>query len=292
MRLMGWVWTIIGSIIGIMHIVGLIKAGFNVDVYEPFRLVLEDYNRFVAALFSNFEPPLRDLVKHLGAYFNWNLALFPHWRHILVLMFLIIGASVGVAWRAGARQSAISYALSGFVLACVAALGSGTVPLAAGAGNLKSTLLIATIPVASMFVYGLLESAWAATVFPRTREGEFGWRLCPAELRKKPWPVRFLFHFRYDLYRIGFVLLTGALAFSLPPFRRLPNAGLAFLGFLTLSLAMYYVLHGAGKSFANERAVGLTRWQIFLAHENTRVGLAMLFTLISAISVIAWNRGV
>src|SRR5262245_15945451 len=106
-------------ILGMLSIVTLIRHGFNYGFGPALHLVLEYYEKIMGVLFGWAEPYITARLAALRDLMGWELVLYPHWKHIFLLMMIYFSARLRSAWSVGERLIAPFMWAFGFVLASV-----------------------------------------------------------------------------------------------------------------------------------------------------------------------------
>jgi hypothetical protein len=139
-KVFGW----LGILASVLSFVLLVKHGFDLGSFAgPLQLILDYHEAWMRFALGWAAPYLRSVLTVLGAWTGWTLDLQPHWRHVLTLSWLYIGATSvsGFYYRndgADDRQviSILSLVL-GLIATTATAVAAGTVALDGSAAILR-----------------------------------------------------------------------------------------------------------------------------------------------------------
>lgn len=257
---------------GSFSIVLLIKQGFDIGFVVPLEMMLDYYHRMVGFLLGWAEPYLGAALAKVGSWFDFNLHLDPHWRHVFVLMWLYFGANARTHWSMGIKGSGVFRAIWGGIIALVASVGSGAV----SASDATSSMLAAAIPILGIVLFELSNSIWTAT-FHRKASTTW-WQSLRAMAR-------------YDLsyLAIGLVGLTlGTQADKIPYLQQVPNPGLMFLGIFVIAFALFWIWLGTQSDSPSSFSHEGKRWR---ETGEARLGFAILTVILGATLFVALNAG-
>lgn len=263
----------LGLIFGTLSVVTLIKHGFDYGFVVPLEIVLDFYEQAMQALFGWAEPWIKEQLAALEAWFGWNPDLYPHWKHVLVLMGIY--TSRMAAMFSGSTPTWLFRLLWGLVISTVAGVLTGTIALSQG--SMWANFNIAAIPILAGLLYDLGGEAWWATFFRERSDtwwGYFGWFL--------------FFYLRRTALGLGLVMV----ALQVPAIAELRSPGIFVFGVLMAIYAAYGVLWLGPRSVANiQSAVGGTWLQAFRRSRDAAHGLAVLATIFGAVAFLAINAG-
>jgi hypothetical protein len=140
-----WSFSLLSFIFGTLAIVALARRGITTgSLVAPLQVIVDTYAATTQLLFGWAEPYIQSLLTWLGSAFNWHLILYPHWKDVFVLSFVLIGGLARTHWRLGARLDGLVYAGLGVPGGLAAAVVTGALPV--NSNNLVTQILIATLP--------------------------------------------------------------------------------------------------------------------------------------------------
>jgi hypothetical protein len=84
----------------------LVRHGFNYGFSPTLQLMLDAYENTTRFFLGWTEPYIRGLITGLRNFVGWDLTLYPHWKHIFLLMMLYFGARLKAAWVVGEYAAA------------------------------------------------------------------------------------------------------------------------------------------------------------------------------------------
>jgi hypothetical protein len=263
----------LGIVAGAISLSILAWKGFHFG-FGPFLLaVLEQIEADYEFFFSFIEPYVQMAVAELRAVLGWNLQLFPHWKHVFVLMWLYFGTNARQVLSSGGWGGAAFRFLWGGAIAISAGVLAGVVAL----NDASSNMAMAFWPMMGIVVFDFGRDAWSA-VYVRNEQYTWAqdfWRRAQFTITRRALP--------------GAILLTiGTQSDSIPILQNIPNRGLALLFAVILALALYYLYRGATAPSKQ----GVTPWQRFLNTGRTRIALDMLSVIgLAALVVIIGATG-
>lgn len=253
---------------GALSLVMLAKQGLELGFVAPLERIVAYYGDLIDFMLSWADDPLGRFVERLASSFP-DIHLRSHWKHILVPMLLYVGADCRVMWQIGRRRAAAFFLLSGWLLALIASIGAGAVPVD---DTYMRTILF---PVVALFLFNFLQAIWDA-LFKRV----------PGRTR---WQV---FRHYAALFAVGNAAL-GAIVLLV--WQLLSGLGLSGLSLLLLLLLVALLalrdITVAAFSVQSRRKPDQTWRQCFLAMANVRLGFAVLTTLGAALVFLGLNAG-
>lgn len=254
--------------------VALLQHGFRFSFSSVFNIIIDYYEELTHVLFGWAEPYLRSTLSYLGSLTGLHLHLYPHWKHVFILLELYFGSHVRSVRAERGIYATLFNLVLGLSLALVAGIGSGTV----ASEDTTSSMLIAAFPVAAVVLYSFGTSARAAIYF--RKPGESWWHA-----------FRIFGRHTIRIGAVGTAAVVGGMVLGKLPFvHLLQGSGLVLLFLLILALAFYRISVGAW--YANhDRAEGQGWWERFHVTGYGTVGILMLFTLLGAILFILANAG-
>lgn len=145
---------------------------FEEGISGPLKLILAYYSSLMDGVFEPIRPIAERYLKIINALIDMRLTLQDHWKHILVLMALYLGAqSRRTGWARGWRL----YTLLKWITSVII---GGLVALLAGSANSESAstniALLVVIPIAGLLMYEALSCAYIVFL-PHRDELHFGY---------------------------------------------------------------------------------------------------------------------
>lgn len=159
----GWLSSLFGLIISTFSIATLVHYGVATgDLSRPIEALISAYHDAVSIIFAPVEQLLAPTLRWLGHALGWDIHLYPHWRHILLLS-LVFWLSWGRAyWNVSPRKVA-AVVLVGIVFSLLGTLGAGALPL----GGVNDVLIFALPAAASFLAFELMVNI--TRVVPKVR---------------------------------------------------------------------------------------------------------------------------
>lgn len=263
----------LGLIFGTLSVVMLIKHGFNYGFVAPLQMVIEFYQQATQVLFGWAEPWIRLQLAAWRDWIGFDLQLHPHWRDVFVLLFIYFGADARTSYAFGNKGSMWFRIILGFVVAAIAAILSGAIPVEPQ--NPSHGFAIAAVAIVGMGIFDIFECAWQARWF--REEVESWW----AAFNKRAVEL---------VARLTLGLALGFVGLQVPIIQGLANPGLALLGLFVITTALWWIVWGA-RHANKSRAAGEGWVSGFLRRGGTRVGIAMLGSFIGAALFLLINAG-
>jgi hypothetical protein len=174
----------VGLIFSTLSIVMLIKQGFDVGFGSALQVILSFYDEAVHKVLGWAEPGIRAWFKTFG----WDLHLYPHWKHVVVLYWLYFGAEArtrfeGIKNAESDKRNVYRIVTSlttaaGAVVAVVFGILCGTLSL----DDPRTNLPLLLIAVCGIILYRLANAVARAAgyhlgfgwVWPPIIDGEIG----------------------------------------------------------------------------------------------------------------------
>jgi hypothetical protein len=282
---MGSVLWWIGVIVGALALAALIVHGFGVTVGPPFGGVLDTYEIASQAVFGKFEPAIERWLAIAQTKVGRQLYLYPHWKHVFLLLWLYFLADLRSAFAQRRFLIALALFVWGTFIAVVASIGAGTVPLDGDAPMSAHTVLVA-FPVAAVTLH---QMAWCLLEAGATR--------LPGESNA----ARFgMYLRRVGMYVVDEVLpiaLGSAIAIALcfyapniPLLALSSDPGVALLIASLVALAVFHLWRG-GVYAAIDRFAEESWWSAVARTNSARLAAFMLTTLAGTAVIFAADAG-
>ena len=264
----------LGTILSALSIIVLIDHAFKFGIISTLHVIVDFYEALTKVLFGWSEPYIRSALATLGSIIHVHVKLYPHWKHVFVLLELYFGSHVrSVRAERGLRATAFNV-MFGLSLALCAGVMSGTIDYTDAA----SSMFIAVYPVAAVSLYGLATSLRAAIYFHKKNE---------------TW-LHALGVFGRHAIRIflggSIIVLVGFVVARLNPNALPKQSGLVVLLMLIILLAIYRISVGAWYA-NNDRAPNQGWWERFHHTGYGTVGIFMLLSMSVAIGFVLCNAG-
>ncbi len=275
-------------ILGVFSFVRLAQDGFKIEFGPFYLLVLQWYETNIAeaaAQLAFLEPWLNRFIDLLRPYFQMELELHQHWKHIFVLMMVYVGGRVKSGFDVGNYGAALLLASAGLLFAPVASALAGIAPLHPGSdGAVWNIVILVGPPALGLLLIDVSEIIWSSTV----RRKIVATRLGDQNLTS--WSI-FLRFLRACIARFAIsallVLVGVAIVVFAPSAADARAPGLTVLLLATFSLGAYWLYQGV-KSVAGRRAdfPGKTWFEVYLTIGSTRVGWSIVRYVLAGVSVL------
>lgn len=246
-----------------LSVLALYNLAVNAGPGPVFQTLLRYYENLVHALIGWSQPWIETGLHYLG----WTLQLHLHWKHIVVVLGIYFWRNALVSYAAGDRAIGIFELVWGLGVALTAGVLGGAVPLESG--NFLDNVLIAAIPVVSVFLYEAGDVARRSTLAYRQRA---------ARIYMRPVPTWWQFvsgGLRGSLRRtsVGILLLLAGCAFLQSMQVHAP--GLAMLAILAIIQTMTFLAMGV-RDVRSIRKAGEAWSSAYRRSGVAKVGAAML----------------
>ena len=265
-------WT--GVVVGALALSALIAHGFAIAVGAPFGGVLDTYEIVSQAVFGKFEPAIERWLAIAQHRTGRELHLYPHWKHIFLLLWLYVLADLRSAIEQSKYLVALLLFMAGTLIALVAGVGAGTVTLDGEAPASSHTVLLA-FPVLAVTLH---QVAWCLleSIASRTAgESALG---------------RFIMFVREEVLPIALGgLIAVALCFyapSIPLLAQSSDPGVALLIAALVALAVFHLWRG-GVYVALDRHPSENWWHAVSRTGSARLAAFMLATLAGTALIFA-----
>lgn len=256
------------------------------ETTPPIYIILEYYKKAVTFLLGPLEPALRAIVAYGNWLFDIRLMLEPHWKHVLIPVWLYFAADAKVIWGKRRQFSALFSAFWGGLTALTCAIAVGITPID------EASILPLLCSLGAFIIYDLTMSAWDATFH---RYPQYTW-----------WQTFSYYGVRFPVADavigaaiVGIVLFVSRFGYSMP--------SVASLILLLMALAIRNLVVSARAAALSTQvqeeprallergfpaqAADRTWSEIFNAMGTTQMGLYILQAIAGAFLFIASNAG-
>ena len=213
-----------------LSITALVQYGFDFGFGPTLSLVLDYYDRLISIPAGWVEPHAQRVLVWINSRVDWELQLYPHWKHVVVLMFVYFSRVAQNDFVINRPVSGVIGYMWGLIVATASGVGAGTVSPATG--DIGANFIIVAIPISGYFVY------WVGAVILAANTSRIqGARL--HNVRLQTWWEFFSATLKNVAIEtsIALVLVVGAL--QVRQIRNMPGPGVTLLGGLVIILAFY-----------------------------------------------------
>ncbi|MDP3740420.1 MAG: hypothetical protein Q8R02_23740 [Hyphomonadaceae bacterium] len=142
-----WLGWLLGFIVSTFSIATLVHYGVVTgDLSRPVEALIDAYHDAIGIVLGPVEQLLSPWLRWLGSIVGWDIQLYPHWRHILMLSLVFWLAWARAYWNVNNRKAA-AVVVVGLTFSVAGALAAGA--LRPGSTN---EVLIFVLPVAASFL--------------------------------------------------------------------------------------------------------------------------------------------
>jgi hypothetical protein len=259
----------LSRVMGALSLFYIMTYGFNYGLGPMFKRLLEYYDSFLQALFGLAEPFIEASLMWVSTYIGWNLVLYPHWKHIFVLMGIYFFRLVGVNYAVGRRGTASFNLIWCLIVVLISSIAAGTVPVRNA--SMAANFLIAFIPIIGALVCTLVGFIWEATFHRKTYGGR------DLNVTNPTWWEYFRWGLSRVLSRTLIAIAALWIGLQVPFIRDLESPGLAMLALLVIALAIYWLWDGVNEAKSIRKSSESTL-EAYWRSEDTQLGVAMLGT--------------
>ena len=297
-----WLFKWLGIIWAALSLVMLLKqAVVSGSFVAPLQIALHYYENSMQFFFGWAELYLQAIIAYLIGWTGWKVKLFPHWKYVLVLMWLYFGSLTSVYWRKFIFRrdgNKLIFQRAWWILIATTALagfiGLG-VSVAAGTvapDNRKTNVLIPTFLAVGALLYQMTYGAWLATIININRPEEASWWQMYRLAARVPMGFR--------AFGLIIALLILGMQWEKVPLVNSLSPTLALCIVIVIILAFSWLWTGIEGAMPNHTPQGASWWQTFRtmnwwpsfrALSNTQIGVRMLVTVAGAILFILANAG-
>lgn len=227
---MARVYKILGLIWAVLSLVRLILYGLREhSLAGPFAAILSFFETVIEAILYPFEPLAHLAVAALQRVLSVDLQLGDHWRYMMCLIMLYVGAQIKHAWSAGFHGFALFRLASGLLVALLGSAFLGLLDFDNPTTPLYGPLFIGTFFAA----YQVFNSIW---IFSQWRDEDLDLL----------WPG-FVFSYAYPVYFLLIGFASFLFSFALMQFSDFSNRFLsvtAMLIFIILLTSFWFFMSG------------------------------------------------
>jgi hypothetical protein len=275
-NLRGWS----GNALSVLAVIAVVDYGFDFGLDATLLLLIKCYDKVLSLALDWLKPYITSFLACIG----WPITLYPHWKHIFVLLGLYFfnGARVEIAeWLDGRRSSPAVRLLLGLFVAFAAGIIAGT--FAPAQSSLIGNFLIAAVPFFGTSINDWVLLTWRATYTRVYESGRIG----------EPVPT----WWGYFERRAGgvlcrtfaglFLIIAGL---EVLPLKQLPSPGLAMLGLMVVFLAAFQIFLG-GRELRKIHKPGETWMETILRSRGMMIGITMFRVLIWTSGAVVCSVG-
>lgn len=279
--------NLLGVIMSALSILLLIQHGFKVGFVETLKSIFEYYEYWIWVLFGWIDPYIKKLLIILNNYLQFDLTLYPHWRHLYVLTSIYVGRDVFRTISIGNVWSGMLYFIFGLVFVTIISIGAGTIPLVSDQNS--NDFLIVLYPIFGIWGYRLCVSAWGSIWF-RTETARF------ADNPNISWWGSFISLQGTATIRSIVAIIVLLISLNTPLIQNLMSPSLAILGILFILLALHSLWGGYqdGKFLKEQKVPKFENQPLFTVMKNTgnwNMGWGMLQIAVGVLVVLLCNAG-
>jgi len=207
----------LGRVCGTVSILKLYELGFTSGFGSVLGRLLEYYDWLVGRLVWPFEPFIKGWFAYLHQYIGWPEMLYPHWKHIFVLLCLYFVRATWISRSIGLCYVIMNLTMGLFVAFTFGAL-AGSIPL--NSVDQRANFLFAAIFILGAAAYGVIAFFGDAMFLP------IQWTRSSHRHVPSRWG-----YFRWGLSRILSRSLIGLVSawvmLQIPFIRQTPSPGIA-----------------------------------------------------------------
>lgn len=268
-------YTWLGLILAVLSASAIVRFAIQHGFGPTCTLVLDYHERLASVLIASWsEPTIRDTLEALRRDFDWaDVHLYPHWKHVFVLMGVYLFRHATVTLSEGLWVQGTIQILWATIVAVISSVLVGTVDLQYR--DPSSQLLVGVVPIVGIFAYEVLVRALTATA---NRGEQVRGRVILTD--RETWWSYFAYQVSVDFGRaIILSMVIGAVAL-VSHSDGLPVPGLIGLSVAVVLLAINWLREGAivaSRWRESGEEWGRGSWvEVFVQVPHAKLGLAML----------------
>lgn len=269
----------LGAILGGLSIITLIRSSIYEGFGPTFTGVIDYYEQIATTLLGWLEPVLLTALGVLASAIDVDVTLFPHWKHIFILMFVYFSRDASLAYANGFRPTGVFMFSFGALYALLAGVSSGLVELKPQAFGANFTF--AAAPVFGILAYNLTCQLW----FSRA-DSQRAWLMRP--MQGDNWLSRFVGTIPGSVIQALGGLVVVLVGLQLPFVSQSPSPGLIMLMLLIVMLGFNCVWFAAQ---GIQVTTGGNWWDDLFSKPGAKVGFAMLNTFLVSMIFVLSNAG-
>lgn len=258
--------------LGALSIFSLLQQGMEFGLSSVAKSIITYYDVTLGAIFSKFEPLAVFAIEYFNEYFDLELTLLPHWKHVFVLLWLYFFADAATDYELGFTGTAIFLIVWGLLIAFSVSIIAGSInsnPL-----NWKSNFGIAFVPVVGAFVFTIVRRMWHAT-FLLDKDGETNSNNIEKSSRFTSWWISLKGTLIRGTFRTIFAAVIAGIVLLFPVSRSLANPGLVIFAFLTFLLAVNWLVLGFFRA-RTKKQPNQSFWSVYKKQSPTKLGHSMM----------------
>lgn len=287
------IFTVVTALIffaGALSIVKLIEFGFDLkfDFEQVIQYLVDEYKSYASAVAAYFEPYIKTLLLNLRVWFGWDVQLYPHWKHVFVLLGIYFFRDSRMFLKLRYYDVAMFSFVWGALVAFVASVIAGVFELKRG--DMWGNFVIAATPVLGFFFYvvgATLANAWwrreDSAAYLGGQVEEF-WPYLGRRVRRNLIVVSF------GIVFLAVCLLLPGVSDLLPAIREMKSPGLILLAVLIVALAAYWLWRGFNQANRQVRDKGVAFATAFFSSGNVNLSIAMLAPFASTVLIILFDQ--
>ncbi len=140
-------------LVSTISIVMLLRHGFSIDLSSLAQTMLDSYEAVSRVMFGWAEPMIQSVLVELRRLVDWDMQLYSHWKHVFVLLMIYFGVDTRTLSGIRGQRWPLLQAVVGSVIAVIAAIVAGCVPVSSDQSTVSNNLLLASAPLLGMSAF-------------------------------------------------------------------------------------------------------------------------------------------
>jgi hypothetical protein len=273
---------LIGRLMGGISLLALLKQSFDYGIGPVLMTLLDYYDKLLAVLLDWAHPYINIVLIKIGALIGWPFVLYPHWKHVFVLLEIYFFREATVAWTGVyGKANAVFCLVLGLGVAFISSVATGVVPIVQE--SIVGNFMIGAIPVLGAALYGVIGFLNDATFLRHAYAREHHQEI-------PTWWEHYVWGIKRVVIRSLIGLLILWIGLQVPVVQTLPSPGLAMFGALVFVFGIYWLLDGIIDS-ARLRVQNEPRWSAYWRSNHTQLGTAMVSTFFWIALFLLLNAG-
>jgi len=284
------VFKIIGVFVSAMSLFALVEYALKFGLSSTILILFDYYEQILKTILFPFRQLIEKFLLLISEWLFIKFELFPHWRHILVVLGIYLGSTLRQVWTKGTRHARIVNTPIAAIVWLGASISAGVVELGG-----RNDLLIAGIPILFLAFFQLCFQIRLAADDEAFSRSSGLHHLESLEIHGLGWFQRFrslskaTFYFTYGIGIISMILgCLGFLPFGLD---KIPSPGVAVLVAFIVGLNVHMFSHSLFRA-VTYRVNKYTSWiEQFRADGTVNVARYMAATITGTLVFLIANAG-
>lgn len=271
-----------GQIVSVLSILTLVEYSADYGFGSTLERIVEAYGILVLILTERLEPFVGIVTHWVTIILGWDGEPQPYWRHVFVLMSVLVISMARTLFRTRLIMSGLFYVIVGLFFTLITSAVVAMIPLSESSFAMQ--FLIGFIPVIGISFYMIFTSCVWGGVFLRDRYTEM------LNLPTQSWAE---FSKKTAFQNVRNMLIAGVIIFVglwMPFVQQLPAAGLVMLAVIIIIYAIAMLFDGLQDALMVHRD-DESLWNAYLRMGGTRIGKDTLLVFVLTTVALFFDAG-